>query len=189
MLAASGGGLITGDSASRVGYINAGGSGTAQGSTPAPITTSTPTPAPTPVTPTPVVAPAVTPAPSATPDQQQQLNALMAQLKALVAQASALGIAIPDSMKVYLTPSSNLSDAKNLSLGAVGSEVKMLQQFLNTNGFMVTASGPGSSGNETTRFGSATKSALAKYQASVGVSPARGAFGPLTKAYLKSIGL
>ncbi|MEK7089531.1 MAG: peptidoglycan-binding domain-containing protein, partial [Patescibacteria group bacterium] len=174
MLAASGGGLITGDSASRVGYINAGGSGTAQGSTPAPITTSTPTPAPTPVTPTPVVAPAVTPAPSATPDQQQQLNALMAQLKALVAQASALGIAIPDSMKVYLTPSSNLSDAKNLSLGAVGSEVKMLQQFLNTNGFMVTASGPGSSGNETTRFGPATKSALAKYQASVGVSPARG---------------
>jgi len=38
-----------------------------------------------------------------------------------------------------------------------GDDVKKLQEFLNTNGFKLADSGPGSPGNETTFFGSLTR--------------------------------
>jgi peptidoglycan hydrolase-like protein with peptidoglycan-binding domain len=57
-----------------------------------------------------------------------------------------------------------------------------LQKFLNANGYTVASTGAGSPGNETSYFGPATRSALAKYQAAKGISPAVGYFGSLTRA-------
>ena len=65
---------------------------------------------------------------------------------------------------------------RSLTMGSKGTDVKELQQYLNDNGFSVAATGSGSAGNETTYFGSATRSALAKFQQSKGISPAAGYF-------------
>ena len=74
------------------------------------------------------------------------------------------------------------SFARDLHLGMSGADVKQLQQFLNGHGFAVSASGPGSDGNETAYFGQATKNALAKFQAANGITPSAGYFGPMTRA-------
>lgn len=74
--------------------------------------------------------------------------------------------------------------AVNLSLGAVSEDIRMLQQYLNAHGFTVASSGPGSAGNETNRFGPATKEALIKFQIANNILPATGAFGPKTRAFI-----
>jgi len=99
---------------------------------------------------------------------QAQVQALMAQIAALTGKSSA----------------GSASFSRNLQVGSTGNDVKALQVYLNTHGFVVAASGPGSSGNETTKFGAFTKKALAAWQASVGISPASGFFGPITRAYI-----
>jgi hypothetical protein len=70
----------------------------------------------------------------------------------------------------------------NLTLGSVSNDVKMLQSFLNTHGFPIATTGKGSKGYETRVFGARTKAALAKFQASKGITPASGYFGPKTRA-------
>jgi len=66
-----------------------------------------------------------------------------------------------------------------------GADVKALQQWLNANGYRVAESGYGSPGNETTKFGGATKAALIKFQKANGITPAVGYFGPKTRAAVK----
>lgn len=70
----------------------------------------------------------------------------------------------------------------DLTSGSLGSDVKALQQFLNAHGYPVATSGAGSLGNETTRFGPATKAALIRYQKAKGIMPAAGYFGTKTRA-------
>lgn len=69
----------------------------------------------------------------------------------------------------------------NLTVGSTGADVVALQSWLITNGFHIASveSGAANKGY----FGSQTKAALAKYQASVGL-PSTGFFGPLTQAKL-----
>lgn len=74
----------------------------------------------------------------------------------------------------------------NLTVGSLGSEVKALQEFLNAHGYTVATTGPGSLGNETTRFGAATKAALIKYQKAKGITPAVGYFGAKTRAAVEA---
>lgn len=71
---------------------------------------------------------------------------------------------------------------RNLTAGSVGDDVKALQVFLNAHGFPVAATGIGAKGQETSTFGARTKAALAKFQASKGITPAAGYFGPKTRA-------
>jgi peptidoglycan hydrolase-like protein with peptidoglycan-binding domain len=71
--------------------------------------------------------------------------------------------------------------ARNLGLGSSGDDVRSLQALLNSSGFAVAASGPGSPGLETGFFGPATRAAVARLQAARGI-PATGLFGPLTRA-------
>ena len=76
--------------------------------------------------------------------------------------------------------------ARTLTTGSVGADVKALQQYLNTHGASVSATGVGSAGKETTRFGAATKAALVKFQKAHGITPASGYFGEKTRAYIQA---
>jgi hypothetical protein len=87
------------------------------------------------------------------------------------------GIASADTMM-----SSCHTFTQSLKVGASGGEVMWVQQFLNGHNAMVNATGAGSPGNETSKFGPATKKAVMKWQAANGVSPASGYWGPLTRA-------
>lgn len=75
---------------------------------------------------------------------------------------------------------------RDLTLGSVGEDVRLLQQILNAEGFTVAQTGPGSSGNETDTFGALTQAALARFQTARSIAPALGYFGPLTREVLGS---
>jgi peptidoglycan hydrolase-like protein with peptidoglycan-binding domain len=53
----------------------------------------------------------------------------------------------------------------NLKIGDRGESVKILQEFLNKDGYMIATSGPNSQGQETGVFDQSTANALSKYQA------------------------
>jgi DNA-binding beta-propeller fold protein YncE len=75
----------------------------------------------------------------------------------------------------------------DLDLGSRGDQVISLQKFLMDKAIGASAQalvGVGATGY----FGQITQKALAEYQASVGISPATGYFGPKTRAHLKSLG-
>ncbi len=78
-----------------------------------------------------------------------------------------------------------------LSSGSRGSSVKTLQQFLNTHGFAVASSGPGSPGNETETFGSLTLKAVEKFQEQYNIAkpgvPGYGNVGPKTRAKINEL--
>lgn len=73
---------------------------------------------------------------------------------------------------------------RDLKKGDTGADVKELQVFLNTHGYLIALTGAGSLGKETNSFGELTKKALASYQRSKGIS-ATGFFGPITRAYIE----
>ena len=83
---------------------------------------------------------------------------------------------------------------KNFSKNNSNPQIKVLQQFLNANGFIVAAKGPGSPGHETNNFGSATKKALIAFQnfyADYILKPAKlkqgtGILGDLTRAFINN---
>lgn len=73
----------------------------------------------------------------------------------------------------------------DLKIGTNDSSVMELQRYLNARDFTVAIEGVGSSGNETSYFGTLTKKALAKFQAAHGIS-ATGYFGPITRGYIRA---
>ena len=85
------------------------------------------------------------------------------------------------------SPAPHYIFSQSLQTGSSGKEVKTLQQFLNSKGFVVSKVGAGSVGHETNLFGKATKEALIKFQKSVGITPASGYFGPITRAYIAKL--
>lgn len=84
----------------------------------------------------------------------------------------------------YLDENRLSSINMDLEYGMTHPNVKRLQKLLNSLGYKLAESGPGSPGNETEYFGSLTRAALAKYQADNGIAPAAGYFGPITRAFL-----
>lgn len=58
----------------------------------------------------------------------------------------------------------------NLTLGTIDPQVLILQQTLNQDGFTLATSGPGSPGNETTKFGALTYAALKTFQCTEGIA-------------------
>lgn len=74
--------------------------------------------------------------------------------------------------------------ARDLEAGMVGEDVRALQEFLNTAGFVVADTGPGSPGFETDYFGERTRAALARYQTTHGIFPSVGYFGPKTRTFV-----
>lgn len=70
----------------------------------------------------------------------------------------------------------------DLELGSIGEEVRCLQKYLNRSGFYIADIGAGSIGKETDTFREKTKDAVRRWQVSMGISPATGNFGPLSRA-------
>ncbi len=126
---------------------------------------------------TPILAPSIrsTSSTVSTAALEAQIAQLMTVLNSLIAQAAQQGIVV-NNINNAPTP----SFSRNLQLNDIGLDVKALQVYLNTHGFLVAISGPGSSGQETTKFGRATYSALIKYQKAHGIV-ATGYFGSKTR--------
>ncbi|TSC60597.1 MAG: Uncharacterized protein LiPW15_475 [Parcubacteria group bacterium LiPW_15] len=102
-------------------------------------------------------------------DLQAQIAALLAQIQMLQSQ---LGSGSGSTGSYNFTT--------DLTLGSKGADVTALQQMLINKGFLAIAAPTG-------YFGSMTQAALGKFQASVGISPAAGYFGPKTRAYVNSM--
>ncbi len=82
--------------------------------------------------------------------------------------------------------------SRTLTLGSTGEDVRTLQMILNASAdTAVAASGPGSSGQETTRFGPATLAAVKAFQSKYGIAtaknPAYGTVGPATRTKLNAL--
>lgn len=101
----------------------------------------------------------------------------------LTSSSASLTVSSPATTSAS-TSSVSLNLPHDLQFGMTGGEVRVLQQYLNSHGFPVALSGPGSSGQETSYFGSATQVALAKFQQANGISPAVGYLGPTTRAFI-----
>lgn len=102
-------------------------------------------------------------------------------------QTAQLGIGVFQSPQISFN---NLSSPA-LKLGTSGDEVRNLQIFLNNRGFLVSLSGPGSKGQETSYFGPATQAALARYQEARAIVTAKGYLDAFTRAtiYLEGLSL
>ena len=66
--------------------------------------------------------------------------------------------------EIQNAPTKNFVFTRGLNIFSLGDDVRELQKFLNTHGFVIAQSGVGSPGNETTVFGPLTADALVKFQ-------------------------
>src|SRR3990167_3893687 len=99
---------------------------------------------------------------------------------------------VPQQAPAQPAPAPVTPFARQLDFGATGVDVKSLQQFLNKQGFAVSAPGqPGSVGFETEYFGPATQKALQQFQAAQGIvstgDPLSTGFGRVGPATLKKL--
>ncbi len=85
-----------------------------------------------------------------------------------------------------ITQTPSVSFTRDLKLGMTGKDVKKLQHYLNTHGFVVASSGVGSPGKETNTFGPATRSALKKFQKANSLKP-DGILGPKTREVINRL--
>jgi peptidoglycan hydrolase-like protein with peptidoglycan-binding domain len=102
-------------------------------------------------------------------------------------ESKALPIVVGPSVSKNLPGVGAATFNKDLSVGMKGDDVKNLQVFLNTHGFVIAAAGAGSKGAETTYFGLATKEAVKKFQQANNISPVSGYVGPLTRVKLSTL--
>ena len=95
---------------------------------------------------------------------QAQIAALMAQLQAMQGGSS-----------------SSASFTRDLTIGSKGADVTDLQSWLISKGFSIPAGATG-------YFGAQTRTAVAQWQASAGISPAAGYFGAKSRAAIGGMG-
>ena len=76
---------------------------------------------------------------------------------------------------------------KVLRYGMTDSDVKKLQVFLNTHGYLIAQKGSGSLGNESTYFGLGTQKTLSKFQSDHSIKPATGVFTLETISLVNSL--
>lgn len=104
----------------------------------------------------------------------------------------------PNNTEVVATPNAPKTKntfPRNLGLRDEGEDVKILQKFLNNWGFIVSVSGPGSPGQESTVFAGRTKSALIKFQEANfdallkpnNLKKGTGYFGETTRGYVNTL--
>lgn len=125
---------------------------------------------------------------SATPVSAFTVDELQAQIKVLLAKVAELQVQLRTATTVQtppvdptITPPLNKHRicnilARNLTPGTRGDDVRGLQEFLSTEGYL--------SANATGYFGPMTAQAVAKWQSSEGVN-AVGSFGPMSRERIK----
>lgn len=98
---------------------------------------------------------------------------------AFSAHAQVYGAYYPYNQYQYTAPTTSLTGIfyRDLMVGSSGSDVTALQTFLESRGFLVMPYGVAKG-----YFGSLTKSAVARYQASVSIYPASGYFDWATRS-------
>jgi Putative peptidoglycan binding domain len=122
-----------------------------------------------------------------------QVSSSSASTSSSVVTSSTTISMIPVATPGMTTPSNapprtvppDVSFKHNRQLYDRGEDIRDLQKFLNSNGFIVTQDSNGLPGGETSLFGKLTFSFLKKFQTSVGL-PSTGYFGPLTRAFIQS---
>jgi len=165
----------------------------AQASTVTPLAAMTPAsyePSVTPVATTTAVDTAPSPSVSSLEDQIKSLQALLDSLKLKFSQSASVPPSAAPQTAPEVRPSqgtvpaaSSRASTRNLYIGLSGNDVRDLQLLLISQHV-----GPAGDSLQligaTGYFGSLTKDALVEFQASVGIKPATGYFGPKTRAYL-----
>jgi peptidoglycan hydrolase-like protein with peptidoglycan-binding domain len=108
-------------------------------------------------------------------------------LQSLIQLLESLGGGVSPETKALLNSfSAPVGFDRDLEVGSTGDDVVALQVYLNAHGYTLASSGPGSPGNETSRFGGLTRAALAKFQADNGITPSVGYFGLKTRAFVNA---
>jgi hypothetical protein len=92
---------------------------------------------------------------------------------------AALGLAFAFSA---VAASAAMTYTRDLTIGSTGADVISLQTTLVSKGFLVIPATV-----QKGYFGALTKTALSNYQKSVGISPAVGYFGPVTRAHFNAM--
>ncbi|OGZ02655.1 MAG: hypothetical protein A2946_00230 [Candidatus Liptonbacteria bacterium RIFCSPLOWO2_01_FULL_53_13] len=102
------------------------------------------------------------------------------------------GTAGPAASTPSSVPVSSYFFPRTLRIADEGEDVKQLQIYLNTHGFLIAPDGPGSLDNETTIYGALTYDAISRFQEAyanellvpLGLTKGYGYFGPLTRRYV-----
>jgi len=164
--------------------VSSGGGGSSTPVVTTPVVTTTPvattTTATATVTTTTQTTPAI-PASGLSSSQIQSILDVLASFDVDAATMASVKLALEGTTTGSITSAAVHAFKANLTIGSLGSEVKALQEFLNSHGYTIANSGAGSPGNETTKFGALTKAALIKYQKAKGITPSVGYFGPKTR--------
>jgi hypothetical protein len=106
---------------------------------------------------------------------EQQTASVMEQASKLLAEVTQI-----QSHKYGTTQTTTTIFTKTLKLGSTGTQVTALQKYLISKGFLDASSATG-------YFGKATRTAVIAWQKSVGISPASGIFGDLSRKLLNSL--
>lgn len=101
-----------------------------------------------------------------------------------------LGLLAAVALFVAVQAQASYTFTQNYHLGMSGAEVQQVQMFLNNHGFVVSTTGAGSPGSESTYYGSKTAAAVASFQAANGINAGAyaGYWGPSTRAVANAMG-
>lgn len=123
------------------------------------------------------------------PSKQVTLGMIVPVAEAKASSSLVATTVASPSSSIQSSKASSSTFIRTLRRGSMGEDVMLLQKFLNTQGFEIAPSGPGSLGYETRVFGLATERALKRYQCSKNIvctgSPSEtgyGVFGRMTRA-------